>query len=44
MLEEGLPDHSQDVGQAREIRYYTRFQEAQARAQANQKGLWGECL
>jgi len=45
LIEEGFARvYSSDVGQAREIRYYSRFQEAQSRSQANQKGLWGECL
>lgn len=45
LLEEGFARvYDQDVGQARDIRYFERFQDAQALAQTGEKGLWGACF
>ena len=45
LLEEGLARvYDDDVGQAREIRYLERFQDAQSTAQASEKGLWDACF
>ena len=45
LLEEGFAKvYDEDVGQARDIRYFERFQEAQAKAQSLEKGLWGACF
>jgi micrococcal nuclease len=45
LLEEGFAKvYDEDVGQARDIRYFERFQEAQAKAQSLEKGLWGTCF
>ena len=44
-IEEGFAKvYDEDVGQARDIRYFERFQEAQAKAQSLEKGLWGSCF
>ena len=45
LLEEGLARvYDDDVGQAREIRYLERFQDAQSTAQVSEKGLWDACF
>jgi len=45
MLEEGhAAVYTGDVGHAQDIRYMDRFQAAQAKAQAAQKGLWDVCF
>lgn len=33
----------EDIGLARDIRYFNRFQDAQTSSQANGNGLWGAC-
>ena len=45
LIEEGLAKvYEQDVGQAKDIRYLERFQDAQTQAQSQQKGLWDLCF
>ena len=45
LLEEGFARvYDEDVGQARDIRYFERFQNAQVKAQTGEKGLWGACF
>ena len=45
MIEEGFAKvYDEDIGQARDIRYFERFQDAQAKAQSQQNGLWNVCF
>ena len=45
MIEEGFAKvYDEDIGQARDIRYFERFQDAQAKAQSQQNGLWSVCF
>lgn len=45
LIKEGLARvYDDDVGQAREIRYLERFQDAQSTAQVSEKGLWDACF
>ena len=45
LIEEGLAKvYTHDVGQAKDIRYLERFENAQIQAQSQQKGLWELCF